>query len=240
MARNLRISLLIPFALGFSVDCSSQKDVDIGNSGPGSALSDYSATWVGYTEAFMFDPTSDQIQLTLDSQGHGTLVVGDDPMPSLSLPTTVDGENPFYPLPPNKLVPGYAYPVYNSVVEVGRLRTWVNDLEPYRSFCEQQTPVPDDIFPGMYGCAGRWGTSCDGAIAETCTQLNPNTGETIVLSAAQFDLCLGNNRVCACQASGCSLPPPDVELDAALESDGTQLVGSLAIGQNITVRMTRN
>jgi hypothetical protein len=211
--------------------CSDQGMVDIGRSGD--ALSDYAASWVGYTEAWMVDPTSDAITLTLDATGQGTLFLGDDPDPG-QLPADPN-VGPTHDVDPLNwgLAAAVRYTVYNANVEASRLRISVNMRERYRDWCAAQTSIPDEN--GIYKCVvNNASATCDGS---TCTVTDPQTGQTFTYDYDKFVLCTFY-PACDCNAQGCTIGAPTLALDAALEDGGDKLTGTLAIG-GATVHMTR-
>jgi hypothetical protein len=224
------LSILMATLFVAAAACSDGGTVDIGHSGE--ALSDYAASWVGYTEAYMVDPSSDRIALTLDATGHGTLVLGDDPEPpALSADPDVGPTKGVNPLNLT-LVAGVRYPVYDARVEASRLRISVNLRERYREWCAAQTSVAND--GGNYLCVLNGAATCDGS---TCTVADPQTGQTITYEYEKFLLCTFY-PACTCDAQGCTIGAPTLALDAALEGGGDKLTGTLAIG-GATVQMTR-
>jgi hypothetical protein len=209
--------------------CSDQATVDIGHSGE--ALSDYAASWIGYTEAYGVDPTSDRIALTLDAAGQGTLVLGDDPEPApLSSDPDVGPTSGVNPLE-FRLTAGVRYAVYDARVEASRLRISVNLRERYRDWCAAQTSIPGS---GGYLCVVTGSGTCDGS---TCTVTDLQTGQTLTYEYNKYILCT-LYPACDCDAQGCTIGPPTSALDAALEDGGDKLTGTLVIG-GATVRMTR-
>jgi hypothetical protein len=210
--------------------CSDQGMVDIGRSGD--ALSDYAASWVGYTEAYRVDPTSDRIALTLDATGQGTLVLGDDPEPApLSTDPTVGPTHDVDPLQ-FTLTAGVRYTVYDARVEASRLRISVNLRERYSGWCAALTSIPNGT--GGYSCVVNGSGTCDGS---TCTVTDPQTGQAVTYDYDKYVLCT-LYPACDCNAQGCTSGAPTPALDAALEDNGDKLTGTLAIG-GATVHMTR-
>jgi hypothetical protein len=224
------LSILMATLVVTAAACSDGGTVDIGHSGE--ALSDYAASWVGYTEAYMIDPSSDRIALTLDATGNGTLVLGDDPEPTpLSADPNVGPTSGDDPLEV-KLIAGFRYPVYDARVEASRLRISVNVRERYRQWCAAQTSVANEN--GSFQCAFNGAGTCDGS---TCTVADPQTGQTFTYEYKKFLLCT-LYPACTCDAQGCTVGAPTLALDAALEGGGDKLTGTLAIG-GATVHMTR-
>jgi hypothetical protein len=141
MHRIRSLSILTATLFVAAASCSDQGTVDIGHSGE--ALSDYAASWVGYTEAYSVDPTSDRIALTLDATGEGTLVLGDDPDLSPCRPIRTSGPTSGVNPLEFRLTAGVRYVVYDARVDASRLRISVNLRERYREWCAGQTSFPD-------------------------------------------------------------------------------------------------
>jgi hypothetical protein len=221
-------------ALGASVGCGSDggnAKVDLGNdkvAKTGEKLSDYAGDWHGYAEAFNFNDGTDTIKIKLDAHGKGVIEVGEaNPLP----PPEADEYYP--PLDDNngapsdpfvvervtqQLVSGFSYPISGAKVESKRIRFESSTGEVLREWCELQTPVlcaPNGFSTGPDGCSL-------GDMPVPCAKL----------------ACM---RVCACSKTSCeSSTGTSVQFDAALESDGEELVGTLAVGDRITVRLSRD
>ncbi|HEX6764717.1 MAG TPA: hypothetical protein VF103_04550 [Polyangiaceae bacterium] len=130
---------VVPFGLGLCA-CSGGDHVDIGDDKiekTGEKLSDYTASWEGYAEAYAFDAGSDAIRLVLDENGEGTLEVGGaaplpPPDPDIGYPPASSG-GPFEPpVPEGGLTSGFSYTVLGAVVENRRLRIGLNPQELYK------------------------------------------------------------------------------------------------------------
>jgi hypothetical protein len=227
-ARSL--SILMGTLFVTAAACSDQGMVDIGHSGE--ALADYAASWVGYTEAYSVDPTSDRIALTLDETGHGTLVLGDDPEPApLSTDPNVGPTHDVNPLL-FRLVAGVRYAVSDARVEASRLRISIHLRERYRQWCAAQTSISGG--GDLYLCVANGQGTCDGS---TCTVTDSETGQSITYDYDKYILCT-LYPACACDAQGCTIGDPILALDAALDDGGRTLRGTLVIG-DATLRMTR-
>jgi len=231
MSHACLLAVLFPFLTVLA--CSDQTSVDLGRN-VGDQLSDYAASWDGYAEAFQFESGSDRVQITIDGGGGGTLILGDSPPPA-----PLDRDNPgainvgFTSAP----VPGFPYPITGARVEAKRLRFEVALVERYRTWCQLQAPACSAS--GSCACVRNLPASCgpDGV----CTQEDAATGETFTLSENKFDLCgLLGPTACVCTPSGCDAGMlGNMEFDAALESNGAQLVGTLVVQGRVTVRLTR-
>jgi hypothetical protein len=245
MKTSLRLMLMVPVAAAGLGACSSSPDVNIGDP-VGAALTDYAANWDGYAEAYQFQDQSDRIRLVVDSSGVGTLQVGD----SAAVPPATDPDAAYPPnaasqpgkdrlTGPIDLYAGFGYPLHGTRVEDSRIRLGVDPKDLYATWCALQQPVLDTV-NGGYLCVPNWGFS----YTETgCTQTNPTTQETVQVDCAKLSLC-EIAMACTCTASACvaaSTPDsPPIQLDAALNANGTELTGTLVInGQRITIRMHR-
>ena len=242
--RFSRKSLVLPLVLVLSA-CSSDP-VDIGDDRvvkTGEKLSDYAAVWEGYAEAYTFWAESDRIRITLDENGEGTLEVGEaPPIPPATNPDVGYPEEDLgHPSagatgPSIELRSGFSYTILGATVEARRLRLGISLLELYTDWCEMQTPYFDEE-SSTYHCLP---VSSGGFDGSRCYLDDPETGDPIYADCAKIGMC-STGRVCSCTAEGCTAlsEPPRVRLDAALERDGAELEGTLTVGGNVTVRMTR-
>jgi hypothetical protein len=229
--------------LGASTGCGSDGDkVDLGDdkvAKTGEKLSDYAGDWKGYAEAFHFDDGTDAVAIKLDRQGNGVIEVGEaDPLP----PPTADeiyppmaGTSKGHPDPfevelvIQHLISGYSYPISGAKVESKRIQFQSSTAEVLRDWCELQTPVLDEANTEeeQFMCSPNLST---GFGPDGCS-----LGDMTVPCAK-----LACKNVCACTKSSCEPSGgDDVEFDAALESDGEELVGTLHADDRITVRLMR-
>ncbi len=244
--------------------CSGGGAVNIGNtSAIGSQLSDYAATWDGYAEAYTFTPDgSDRVRLTIAANGQGTFQVGNAAL--LPAPTDPNVGYPAgQPDPkegPNEgLSGGVLYPVYAAQVQENRIQAGLKPNDYYGAWCALQTPyyvldgyvgtgdggmVPNFVYSCMPGAGG--GTSEVGGVQQCTVQSQSIDGSFSdqPVDCGKFALCLHN--VCACTASSCAASSPvvpagtlpsgyPVELDAALDSTGKTLTGTLALSTDLRV-----
>jgi len=251
-----RTKLLFMTLFAGPLACSSNGQVNIGDT-QGGQLSDYAATWDGYAEAYMFEPSgSDRVRLVLDETGAGTLRVGD----SALLPPPTDGSVGYPPTPatagppspvsilqPMTLRDDYLYPTHAAQVQTDRIQVGIDPRDFYAAWCALQTPVPfDPSAPdGSYGCLPN--VSSFSTPDGTCGLDNPD-GSTTTVDCGKLALCR-LQMTCACTATACtsfSEPAgesaaqyPD-ELDAALDSSGQNLTGTLTVsGTRVTVHLQR-
>src|SRR5437763_6007179 len=156
------VPLLLLGLLAAPVGCSGGGDVNLGNTQTlGGQLSDYAATWDGYTQLSTFSDGSDRVRLTIDASGHGTLQVGDSP----PLPVATDAHRG-YPAGAGDMFniggidppfPGFAYPLHATRVQARRIQLGIDFNDVYTTWCGIQTPVSTgtdaDTGADTVGCA---------------------------------------------------------------------------------------
>jgi hypothetical protein len=245
MKKNIGWVLIAPLAASWVASCSSSPDVNIGDP-VGGALTDYAASWDGYAEAYQFEDNSDRVRLVLDGNGAGTLRVGNAAVlpppsdPNVGYPPGASSDKGVFSSI-GGIVAGFEYPVHGTRLQDSRIRTGVDPNDLYAGWCALQTPIADTL-NGGYGCVANWGFTMPGADT-TCSQTNPATQETVPIDCGKLMLC-ELARVCTCTASACAanlaMDNPSVQLDAALNADGSELTGTLVVnGQRVTIRMHR-
>jgi hypothetical protein len=213
----------------FLVACSSGDPVDIGSDVTGEKLEDYVATWEGYAEAHDFGDGSDRVRIELATSGEGTLILGDSAPLDLSDPDVWPhaGPGPF---------PGFAYQIVDARVVDRRIRLEVDAREAEDEWCGIQTPIADEINEGEYRCLPNWvhGTDENGCFVE-----DPDTETRVGVDCGKMRMCTYGE--CSCTESACSGAPFEsrVSFDAALSASGDELVGTLLVGDRLTVRLTR-
>lgn len=244
-----------------ALGCSSGdgESVNLGENDPvktGERLSDYAASWDGYVEAYEFpDSGSDRIRLVLDENGHGHLEFGD--LPALTPPTDPDVGYPHEagaersvdalagPLG-DPLSEGFRYTVLDAAVNEQRIQLAVWEYELFEEWCELQTSVllePEDPERG-YSCLPNGILRSRSQGDDTVCTLVTSSSEAET-DCGKFVLC--RNQACSCDAEGCvASPPPEppdappTRLDAALQQEGNELVGTLLLsGERFNVRLTR-
>lgn len=251
--RFQKLSLVVVLA---AWGCSGNDSVNIGdNQAPrtktGELLSDYAASWDGYAEAFEFQSGSDHLQIELDEAGHGTVVFGEGTPPAPATDPD-DWYSPFgfYPgqghgNPDGQLGEGVAYTVQRAEVHDKRVKFAIDPNEVYESWCELQVPIRDttgDPAAPEYGCVP-YQTS-NGGDDDRCYYNDYVTGQEIEENCARLEYC-AMYGLCACTADGCTVAPLDspsaweIDVDAALDDGGDALVGTMIIGERVTVRMKR-
>jgi hypothetical protein len=231
-------------AIAAAIGCSDES-LDLGQEPLAvdrSSLSSYLAIWDGYTEAFTFDSGSDRVRLSLAADGSGSLVFGDgeppvtptdpdDPFPGRS--GTLDETGLF--MLPTLLLEGFPYSI-GARVEAERIRAKARGGEQFDAACELQTPIADDINPGIYSCLPNAG----GAVRNGECFLG-DAAETPV-SCGKLELCMFG-RNCECDATACTgVSGDDIEFDAALDDTGSHLAGTVRVpfgSGSATVRLTR-
>ncbi|HVZ85974.1 MAG TPA: hypothetical protein VHG72_03345 [Polyangia bacterium] len=235
-------------ALALAPACSKTTDgpVNIGNTQAiGAQLSDYTANWDGYVEAYTFMSGSDRLRVTIAADGSGTVRAGDiDVIAPPTDPNVGYPPGPMDPVP-NRLREGFLYPIRAVQVQADRIQFGIDQDEIYAAWCALQTPVlrssPDaGADAAVYGCLpnlGYIGGSTD------CALLEPD-GTQQPVDCVKLAMCEGP-QICSCTATACSLwqhVAADAgladyldEIDGALDSTGNTLVGTLVMG---TTRVT--
>lgn len=229
--------------------CSSEGDVNLGEDNPatlGEKLEDYSGRWQGYAEAYEFSSGSDRMVLRIDEDGDGYATFGDGTAPPPATNPDVG-----YPagLSPDDLISafqlqfrgGVQYPLHDVLVEDRRIRLRVSSMNLWDDWCELQTPVlvvDSNATEPQYGVLPVNGFSRgEGG----CFIFDDTAAEPVQVDCGKAVLHF--THVCACTASACrandDAETGAVELDAALESLGEELVGTLTIAGRVTVRLSR-
>lgn len=265
MTQRTRTALLLCFALSASWACSTASTpVDIGDARTGQRLEDYAAAWKGYAEAYDFADGSDQLQLSLDASGNGTLEVGSSPAippatdPNAAYPASYRYDTAFSQF--TNLFPGFKYAIEVATVESGRLQFTLNPWQIERDWCKLQ-PSFDILATAAGGYAGGPNSVDPLPAVPDGYLVGPDSGgfglsryrcvpdnDRLAFGDAKTALCW--NSVCWCDAQGCSYyQPPSgafatrARLDATLDDAGESLVGTLKVwnaGQTaLTVRLKR-
>ncbi|HEY3498101.1 MAG TPA: hypothetical protein VGK73_25555 [Polyangiaceae bacterium] len=230
--------------------CGGEEQVSIGDDVPqktGEKLSDYAAHWVGYVQAYDFESGSDQVELTLDATGTGTIVLGSGtPPPPATNPDIGYPEG--HPLTIatsswNDFVPweGYEYPVHDTQVVDRRVQFEFHLTELFEGWCALQTPYPTTV-GGEFACLPNGGIS---AMGEGNCFLRPNgSNERVPVDCGKLALCASQGfRVCTCDAETCRAAGhagPLGTLDGRLEADGNELTGTVTLGnESLTIHLVR-
>jgi hypothetical protein len=160
---------------------------------------------------------------------------------------------------------GFVYPIYATQIQINRIQLGVNTDDLYAAWCALQTPVLWSSFQvsppeggvadgggdgggtvvSSYNCLPNLGTS--GGCATGCCLITAD-GQSVSVDCGKLSLC-SFSSVCTCNAAGCAgetipatTPPVQypIELDAALDSTGAVLTGTLVLSQNrVTVHMQK-
>jgi hypothetical protein len=236
---------LVVFAMS-ALACGGGGDVNIGDDGReptttlGESLSDYGGTWEGYVEGHTLPDGTDRVRLNLDTQGNGTLVLGNDtdplpaPDPDAAPPGWPDGS--IYTAPAVLL--GYPFQVASATLQSKRIKLATSEPDPFQEWCSLQTPVIDEFSGGdpSYSCVRNVGYSSGDGV--TCHERDTN--ETVACAK------LVCQQMCTCTATACSWTGVSYapSLDAALDADGDALVGTLVTALpgtsgSVTVRLER-
>lgn len=244
MIRHLRPTIFILGSLVFGqLGCSTDNTVDL--AGPqGSPLKDYVAAWDGHAEAYTFDTANggtDRVRITINSDGTGTLRVGDIPLyPPAS---NFDVGYPVGAKWNGGLFAGVAYPLHSARVEQDRLRFTVDRTDFLADWCAHQTPyIGDPSSPDSgYKCIP---LPYMGHEDGTWTVTDRQTGQMTPVDWLKVQECLS---MCNCSATGCVSGNADkgtyapIEFDGALDQNGKSLVGTIAMGGDtrVTLRLAR-
>lgn len=202
-------------------------DVDKGQ------LASYAATWDGYVEAYSFQSGTDRVHVTLDANGNGSFQVGDGPLlappmdPNVGYPAALNAfaeSQGVFSSCVEQIFDGIAYPVTNTRIESERIRLAFDPHAAFTAWCELQTPTLDPFTTdAVYGCApSAWGRS-----GSACNVAPPPSFEEYPFDCGKLAVC---NFGCSCDATSCtvtSAPHSLIELDAALDDSGHDLVGTL-------------
>ena len=220
-----------------ALGCGSDPDVNLGSSDPpavlGASLTDYQGSWEGYAEAYEWSDDTDVVRLQLDDQGNGVLEVGspDSPAPNLTSHSTKPDWKPL----PNLLNAGFTYPIEGATVTSRRIRIATSSQIVWSDWCTAFPPVADAQTPGSFSCVPNVGFQWDANDPAGCRLLD---ADQTPISCAQV-YC---SQVCACTETSCDarIEGKDVQIDAALTTDGEELAGTLLNGsERITIRMQR-
>jgi hypothetical protein len=222
-----------------AVGCGADPAVDLGHSDPpavlGASLTDYQGTWEGYAEAYHWSDSTDVIRLQLDANGNGVLEVGDPNTPAPDLAPDPSSKPDLKPLP-HYLSPGFSYPVDGATVTSRRIRIATASQVAWNDWCDSFTPVADPQLAGNFTCVLNVGFSWDANDPAGCrlmdAQRTPITCTSVYCAS-----------VCACTETSCGarVEGDDVQIDAALMSEGDELAGTLVAGsERISIRMLRS
>ena len=251
-ARWLFLSLL---AAAFG--CSDGGQVNIGNTQTlGGKLSDYAATWDGYTQLSTFSDGSDHFHLTIDAHGHGTLLVGDSP----PLPAPTDARRRLSArrrqhVQPGQLNPpfvGFAYPLHATRVQSRRIQLAIDFNDVYARWCALQTPVSTgtDADTGAEPSAARRRSRRSTIPRQPRPARSRSwTAPAEVDDCGWLTLCSLPATTCSCTATACTAAlVPDgspvgeypLQFDGQLDATGSTLTGTLgARGGGMTVILER-
>lgn len=213
-------------------------------------------SWDGYAEAYGFAPDgSDRLRLTITSDGHGSLEVGNSaplapPLdPGVGYPPSAD------PPDGSGLWEGFLYPIHSAQISPDRIQLGIDPNDIFEAWCALQTSyplwqyqsTPDGAFQTAYGCVahglqfetGPSGHSDAGPDAGAgCLLTAADGGANTLIDCSKLNLCVQAN-VCLCTATNCvsrSVPAGTsplnypIDVDATLDAAGTSLTGTLVFG----------
>jgi hypothetical protein len=223
--------LLVPL-----VGCGAES-VDMGDNDPDTLA----GTWVGSLlyEVFLTNPQT--LRLEIDATGHGTLLVGDTPLP----PPT----NPAVGYPPEAqadageatglllhLYDGVTYPTENVQVSGTNLSFAVDAMHAFDPWCRLQVPFFAD---GGYRCRENLGVQVEREGGKRCYEY-PNGVRGEEEDCLAIYLCsIDNLKGCLCTATECTAGSVsgdwDVTFDLELSDDGSVLRGPLGGALTTTI-----
>lgn len=236
--------------------CSSEDNVNIGSTQVvGSQLSDYAGVWTGYAQATVFSDGSDQVSLTIERDGQGTVRFGESAPPA---PPTDPHVGPPMPTPSptapaSSEVPGFAYPIHAANVQSDRIRLGIDFNDFYAPWCALQTSQPARNAPvetGYY-CGPALGSDLNrldkpSPDATTCT-LYEVDGTAHAGNCDWLTLCT-IGPACTCTSTACTgatvpagapVAEYPAEIDGQLDSTGSTLTGTLGHAGGITIVLHR-
>jgi hypothetical protein len=247
---NTKLGVGLVLGALIALGCS-EAPVDIGDEATqktGESLSDYAGSWSGYAEAFTFEAAgdSDQVRLLIDEQGNGSLQVGEGAASVPALDVDVPPTGPWSTFGDhfavNTLVAGYRYTLNDVRVEDRRLRFTVDPLELIRPWCQAQVPMNIHASGLVYSPPVCHLNAYMDFEWSTCMDLDSN-GNPFPLNCGTLNLCF---TYCVCTETSCDASlvgtvgvqpkggPEDVyEADLALDEDGTRIVGTLLVKEDL-------
>ena len=170
--------------------------------GEAGVLADISGTWKGYVENYTFRDKSNAITLRIVSgpngiTGHATFGMS---------PLTPRVTNPTVGYPPGidpdltVAYPGFPFTMEEASLEGSRLQFDISRAEIWKTWCEAQAPIADEMNVGSYGCAHNWATN----YGATCSQLDPMTMQWVPIDCGRLRLCAPGS-LCQCTAKACGV-----------------------------------
>jgi hypothetical protein len=183
---------------------------------------------------------SDRVRVTLDSDGNGTIRLGDAPEfasfsnPAIGYPEEFSFTEyvPIYSAVYSNAHEGFSYPVLDARVESGRLKftSWAIDI--VKAWCEAQTSYHDAnaVDPSKYTCS-----PTGSSYAQAGSICLNNDDE--VADCGFLKTCTAG---CSCDANGCTSFRREgrgLELDGLLQNDGDTLIGTLLVPWGETDRV---
>jgi hypothetical protein len=181
--------------------------------------------WTGYIENYVVS-RSDGVTVEFDSLSDtsvsGRIIFGDanapvpdfsDPHPYISNGKNTGGAH-------NDEFPAESYPftLLDGSLTGTRVQFTVNNDEIWQQWCGQQTPIPDELNPGLYRCVPNKGFAYD-------DQQRCYIAGGPQIDCAQVALC-AYNETCACDAQSCSVTEQGPHFDMSMQED--RMDGSIA------------
>lgn len=190
--------------------------------------------WEGYIEHRTWPSGSDSVRLSItaatETSVTGAITFGTPAsFPPPTTPTEAypdDARCNNWDTPGPHLLEGYAFTILEPKVTDLRIRFGIQQLEPWKPYCELQTPVATG--DGWYDClpsgSSKYGEG-DCAIAE-------DSENWVDVPCCQMKFCFQGGG-CTCDASGCTIDmsPGGVSFD--LEVEGNDADGSSPMLGNV-------
>lgn len=179
---------------------------NIADGGAGNPLKGLEGSWKGYVENFQFDDQSDAVLVAITGAGSGQITFGNSPPPppatdpNVGYPPGVKFMGVGASLPFTGPYPGFAFTLTHGTFDGQRLQFDVGTNELWKHWCEQQTPILDEI-NGGYFCVHNWGGSVGSA---ECSQQDPKTMMNVPIDCGKLALCSPIGGICQCTAQACS------------------------------------
>jgi hypothetical protein len=218
--------------------CKVEEPVNLGEDDPESEMLDPEQAavgeWTGYAVVHVFSSGSDLIQLTLDADNTGKIVLGAGTPP----PPVTDGTKPYPPgytyLSKERFVPfeGFEYSLLGLTFSEGRVKFSFDQLEPWQAWCPLQPPVlVAQRVPEEYQC----GDNIAVINNAVCKKLLPDTSMIEVDCADRSASC----GACVCTSAGCVTREGFGYFDGLM--DGDRLDGTVSsVEGTFDVHLTRH
>ena len=227
----MRTTLLLGVLIGV-VSCSTTQE--LGNTKSGIAA--FVGEWDGYIENYQLPSGSDRVKIVLALEGTdltGTVVFGTGDPPA---PPTDPDVGYLSAATEDPCVEAFGYSVLGAQLTSERLQFKLSSSEPWKAWCEMQTPIEDTVNAGgNYMCVPNCGTA---GSDQGCYLECPDNVE-LPVDCGKLGLC---QFMCKCTADGCSVPMAPGALSFDMAVTGDKADGSIAFLMSSAIhnlRLTR-